>query len=167
MLASGKAAEAIPIYRELRELVRRGRSTGTYAGYCINLAIALVEAGESEAAKEATAEGQKELFERRKVAPLDTSELLIMGQLAAVGGQMSEAEQYLAKALEKGIKDPDTEMLLAEIYALTGQEELAIATLKRALDSGYPDYYFPLIIPAFQSIRNDSRFRALFGLKNN
>jgi dipeptidyl aminopeptidase/acylaminoacyl peptidase len=51
---------------------------------------------------------------------------------------------------------------LAELYALLGQNDKSIETVKKALQSGYRDPYFPQILPAFQSIRNNPQFRALF-----
>jgi tetratricopeptide (TPR) repeat protein len=164
LLASGNAVAAVPIYREVRELVSRGRIHGTYDWSSVSLAIALIEAGDSEAAKEAAAEGKKDKLEKLKGAVPDTRGLILLGQLEAVIGQNGEAKQYLDRALKRGIKEPDIILCLAQLYALMGQDELAIETIKRALDSGYSDYYFPLITPAFQSIRNDPRFRALFGL---
>ena len=57
-------------------------------------------------------------------------------------------------------------MNLAEYYALSGKKEEAIETLKKAFDMGYPDPYFPMIIPAFQPIRFEAEFRAVFGVKS-
>jgi tetratricopeptide (TPR) repeat protein len=79
-------------------------------------------------------------------------------------GRTEQAESYLAKVLQKNIQKPDELMYLAELYALLGRDELAISTLKRSLDAGYSDYFFPVILPAFQKIRNHPEFRALFGL---
>ena len=58
-------------------------------------------------------------------------------------------------------------MHLAGYYALLGEKELAIETVRKALDMGYSDPYFPLIIPAFQSIRFELEFRTLFGINTD
>ncbi|MGB6866019.1 MAG: hypothetical protein WBE11_10040, partial [Candidatus Aminicenantaceae bacterium] len=71
------------------------------------------------------------------------------------------------KAQEVGINDPNSMMNLAEYYALSGKKELAIETLKKAFELGYSDPYFPMIIPAFQSIRFEPEFKALFGVKGD
>ncbi len=164
LLASDRAAEAVPVYREVRELARQRRVTGTFVKCCFDLAFALAEAGEKEAAKEIAAEGREYLQKELGSASPSPQNLIILGQLEAVSGKTSEARQYLSKALNLGAKDPYTLQNLSELYALLEDKAQAIETLKKALESGFPDYFFPVILPAYQSIRNDPQFRALFNL---
>jgi len=162
LYASGKASEAVPFYRKCRELAKQGRMTGTYVKSNFDLSLALAESGDLEAAKQVAAEGREALLKESEGTSLDAHNLLLLGQFEAVVGRVNEAKQYLDKALKQGIKDQETSILLAELYALTGESELAIETLKKTLESGYQDPFFPLILPAFQSVRNDPRFRTLF-----
>ena len=162
LLSAGRAAEAVPLYREVRDLVRQGRFRGSLDKASFDLAMALNEAGDRDAAREVAAEGLKALSNRLQKASPKAQDLLIFGELEAVSGNLSEAENYLKQALEIGIPDPYTTMNLAELYALLGQGRKAIETIKAAYRSRYPYPYFPLILPAFQSIRNDPDFRALF-----
>lgn len=164
LLASGRAAEAVPVYREVRELARQGRMTGTFAKCSFDLAFALAEAGEKEPAKEIAAEGRIDLQKRLGDSLPSAQNLILMGQFEAVSGKTNEARQYLSKALNIGAKDPYTLQSLSELYALLGGKTQAIETLKKALESGFQDYFFPVILPAYQSIRNDPQFRALFNL---
>ena len=164
LLASGRAAEAVPVYREVRELVRQRRIGGTFAKCSFDLALALAETGEKEAAKKIATEGREYLLEELGSASPSAHYLIILGELEAVDGNTTEARQYLSKALNLGVKDPSTLQILSELYTLLGDKTQAIGTLEKALESGFPDYFFPLIMPAYQSIRNDPQFRALFSL---
>ncbi len=162
LLSSGRAAEAAPVYRELRDLVSKGRMQGTYTKASFDLAFALAESGDYNTAAEVAAEGRDVLLKFLDGATPNAQNLLVFGQLEAVSGKISEAEQYLSQALEAGILDPYTTINLAELYALLGQGDKAIDAIKKAFQSGYRDPYFPQILPAFQSIRNDPKFKALF-----
>jgi tetratricopeptide (TPR) repeat protein len=162
LLSSGRASEAVPVYRELRDLVSQGRMQGTYTKASFNLAFALAESGDYKAANEVAAEGRDALLKLLDGAAPNAQNLLVFGQLEAVSGKISEAERYLNQALETGIPDPFTAINLAELYALLGQGDKSIDAIKNAFQSGYQDPYFPQILPAFQSIRNDPKFKALF-----
>jgi serine/threonine protein kinase/Flp pilus assembly protein TadD len=162
LLAKGAADEAVPIYREVRELVRLGRIPGSYPKSSFDLALALRESDELEEAKRAAAQGREAKLKELEGTSPNVQDLLILGELETLSGRIDEAKKYLDKALKEPIQDPYTSMNLAEIYALLGQDECAIETLKETLDSGYSDPFFPLILPAFQSIRDNPRFIALF-----
>ncbi len=162
LLSSGRAAEAAPVYRKLRDLISQGRMQGNYTKASFDLAFALAESGDHRAANEAAAEGRDALLKLLDGATPHPQNLLVFGQLEAVSGNSSGAEKYLSQALELGIADPYTAMNLAELYALLGQNDKAIDAIKNAFRSGYPNPYFPQILPAFQSIRNDPKFKALF-----
>lgn len=164
LLAVGAADEAALKYRELRELISQGRLQGSYLKESFNLAFALLENNEPEEARKVAAEGQEALLKSLEGNPPNAQNLSLLGQFEWAKGRQDEARRYLDQALKIGIKDPYTTKELAELYALLGEGELAIKTLKSSLESGYHDPFFPLIFPAFQSIRNDSRFRSLFNI---
>ena len=160
--ATGKAAEAVPFYRKVRDLVKQGRILGTYAWPCFDLALALAESGDLEAAKKVAAEGREAHLKTLKGFSPKGEDLILFGHFEAAAGRIDEARQYLKQALALGVKDKEAGVQLAELYALTGQKDLAIQTLKKTLAAGLEDPFFPLIIPAFQSVRNEPEFRALF-----
>jgi len=50
---------------------------------------------------------------------------------------------------------------LACSYALTGQFELAVSVLSRAIDQGYDDFKWLLKDPDLKKLREDKRFKAI------
>ncbi|UCD56279.1 MAG: tetratricopeptide repeat protein, partial [Candidatus Hydrogenedentota bacterium] len=64
LLAAGRAAEAVPYFKEIHELVQQGRMQDYYPVTCFNLAMALRESGETEAAEEIAEEGINDLLEK-------------------------------------------------------------------------------------------------------
>ncbi|MEW5807429.1 MAG: tetratricopeptide repeat protein [Acidobacteriota bacterium] len=166
LLATGSAKEAVPLYQNMHELTLSGKFAGQPAKSGFDLAFAMNQSGDIEGAKKIAAEGEEILLKKVGKTPFTSGNFLIMAQLEIVGGRMEEAKSHLSRALSMEIKDPQTLANLAEVYALLGEDTKAIETLKRALDSGYPDFFFPLIFPAFQSIRNNPDFKALFNISD-
>jgi len=165
LLAAGRAAEAVPYFKQIRELVQQGRMQDYYPTACLYLALALRESGEEGAAKEIAEEGMNYLIE-------DVGETweaawipLLMAKLEMASGKDDRIDEYVRQAKSLGLNDQGAYIYLAEVYALSGKSNEAIDTLKQVLDSGHPDPYFLQIFPAFLPIRNDPRFRALFDIK--
>ncbi|MFQ6037237.1 MAG: tetratricopeptide repeat protein, partial [Candidatus Aminicenantales bacterium] len=165
LVAVGRAGEAVPVYRKVLDLVRQKKIPGYAPFSWFELAFALRESGRMDEAITAAEEGKSLLSGPMEAPSPQAWVLLTMAQLAAVSGQTAEAEGFLKRALAAHIPDAQTRLSLAEVYALLGQEEEAVQTLKKTLDSGYADPYYPLIRPAFQSLRTNPGFRALFGLE--
>ncbi|MEW5900598.1 MAG: protein kinase [Acidobacteriota bacterium] len=164
LFASGRAAEAVPLYRRVIELVRQGKLHGTVPANSVALALALKQSGQIEEAVKAVAAGREALEKKHESSSVEASDWVYFGLLAAAGGESGKAEGYLQKALAVGIKNADVLMDLAELWALTGKTEQAIETLKKALAAGPSEFFFPVLLPGFHSIRNDPEFRALFKL---
>ena len=167
LLATGRTEDAVEHYREVRVLVSQGQIHGTYVSSSLDLAIASKFAGDEEMAKRVVVEGREAHLETMEEIGPNVQLFLVLALLDVVGGDLVEAERSVKNSLEIGINDPYSTMNLAEYYALSGKKELAIETLKRAFDMGYSDPYFPMIIPAFQPIRFEPEFRAVFGVENN
>jgi tetratricopeptide (TPR) repeat protein len=167
LLVTGRIEEAIEHYREVRVLVSQGQIHGTYVSSSLDLAIASKFAGDEEMAKTVAAEGREAHLETMEEIGPNAQLLIVLALLDVIGGSTEEAEQSVKRALRVGINDPYSTMNLAEYYALLGNKEMAIETLKKAFDMGYSDPYFPLIIPAFQAIRFEPEFRAVFGIGSN
>jgi Flp pilus assembly protein TadD len=167
LLVTGRANEAIAHYREVRVLVSQGQIHGTYVNSSLDLAIANMFAGDEEMAKKVAAEGKEAHLKTMEGMASNAQLLLVLALLDVVGGYLEDAEEHVRKAHEVGINDPYATMNLAEYHALLGNKDLAIEWLKKAFDLGYSDPYFPMIIPAFQPIRFEPEFRAVFGVKSD
>jgi Flp pilus assembly protein TadD len=165
LLAAGKADEAVPIYRRVYELGPQGGMTGDPAVNAFGLAVALKEAGNREEAKRVATEAEASLLKELGKGKLnDKNYDPLLGMLNAVSGNTGKARAYLNKALAAAANDADAILDLAGLYAQLGQVEQAVGLLKKALDKGSADPFFPVILPDYLPIRNDPGFRALFML---
>jgi tetratricopeptide (TPR) repeat protein len=167
LIVTERPEDAIEHYREVRVLVSQGQIHGTYVSSSLDLAIASKFAGDEERTKRVVEEGKEVHLETMEETGPNAQLLVVLALLDAVGGDIDAAEESVKKALELGINDPYSTMNLAEYYALIGKKDRAIETLKKAFDMGYSDPYFPMIIPAFQPIRFEPEFRAVFGVESN
>jgi len=107
-------------------------------------------------------EASAALVKKLKVARPGAFELAALGLLASAAGHTGRASQYLARAEDAGKADANTLMEIAELQALLGRKQDALATIRQSRATGYSDFFFPVIIPGFQPIRNDPEFKALF-----
>jgi len=167
LFVAGKAAEAVPVYRKVAELGRAGGMNGDPEVIACDLALALETAGDRNEAKgiavDTLAALSKDIEAGRRAAP-DLYGLL--GKLSAIAERPEEARTYLDKALAAGKEDWEGLIDIAGLQARLGQGGPAIVSLKKALEKGYPDPFFPVIMPGFVPIRKDPAFRALFKLGN-
>jgi len=162
LLAGGRAAEAVPYFEQIRELVQQGRMQDFYPSICLYLAIALRESGESAAALKIAEEGiddlEKEVGEKWEAAWIP----LMMAKLEIASERIDRVEEHVNQAKSLGLNDQGAKIYLAEVYALSGKSNEAIDMLKQVFESGHPDPYFLQIFPAFHSLQTDPSFRALF-----
>jgi tetratricopeptide (TPR) repeat protein len=163
LLAMGRAAEAIPVYLRVYELAKQGRSSGTPAKDGFAVVLALRESGNAAEAAKIAAEC-RDLVLKGSEGRSSTDKLIILGLLAAAAGDTAEASGNLKKALAGTENDPYQLMNIAELQAVLEQKREAIATIKKSLAAGYFDYFFPVILPGFQSIRDHPEFKAIFQL---
>jgi serine/threonine protein kinase/tetratricopeptide (TPR) repeat protein len=164
LFAAGWAKDAVPIYRRVLELDAAGKTEGWPEWDCVGLALALRESGQIEEAKKVTAQGRDLTTKRLKGRPPEAADWLAFAGLAALGGDTERALIYIDRAAPAGIKDADSLMDLAQIYALLGRPGPAIEHIKKSLAAGYSDPFFPVILPEFQVLRKNPEFRALFKL---
>jgi serine/threonine protein kinase/Flp pilus assembly protein TadD len=164
LLAAGRAKEAVPYFQEILELNKLGRWQGYVPLSCFNLAMALRESGDAEAAKAAAEEGKSDLLEKVGESWDQAWIPLLLAKLEITGSKESVVDEYIDQAKSLGLNDQGANIYLAEVFALTGKHQEAIALLRQVLESGHDDPFFLLIYPAFQSIRNDPDFLALFGI---
>jgi serine/threonine protein kinase/tetratricopeptide (TPR) repeat protein len=164
LFAAGRPAEAVPVYRRVLELVSRGKLTGTPEWDCVALVLALRESGQAQEARRTAAEGRDALTKKLQGKPPGSDDWLAYGALAAGGGDAERAVVCINKAMPSGIKDPNSLMDLAELYAVIGKPAEAIESVKKSLAAGFSEPFFPVILPEFQSIRKNPEFRVLFKL---
>ncbi|NTU51649.1 MAG: tetratricopeptide repeat protein, partial [Candidatus Aminicenantes bacterium] len=165
LLASGKAAEAVPVYRKVIELGRAGGMGGDPEVNALDLAMALKEAGNREEAARIADEARAAVLKEHGPGKPDAAGYYpILGKLCVIAGRTAEARSYLTKAL--AVKDYDADGLadLASLHAQLGEAGPAVDLLKKALEKGLPDPFFTVITPDFLPIRKDPAFRALFKL---
>ena len=93
------------------------------------------------------------------------------GVLKLMDGDMEEATRILKKRIYELETDSsfytlwyDNDYFIAECYALLGDEENAIKWLGQAADRGFwnGNHDYMLIDPAFNAIRDDPRFQAIY-----
>lgn len=165
LLAAGRAAEAVPIYRKVADLGPQGGMGGDPEVNAFDLATALAGTGNrAEAVKIAAAAEASALKDHGPGKPDAGGFVCLLGKLCAIGGKTGEARAYLIKALAAKADDPRSLVDLAGLYACLGQAKPAVDTLKTAMEKGYSDPYFPVIMPEFLTIRKTPEFRALFKL---
>jgi tetratricopeptide (TPR) repeat protein len=161
LLALDRPDEAVPLYREVRDLVEADAIPGSLAKTTFDLAFATAAAGDPDRAAAIAKEGGQEVRAKLGGQPAGARELLLLGQLDVMAGDRQSARSRLRRAAGLDIEDPGDLIYLAELYALLGDRDRAIETLANALDAGYQDRFFPRVMPAFESIRDDPRFEAL------
>jgi tetratricopeptide (TPR) repeat protein len=167
LLASGKAAEAVPMYRKVIELGRDGGMAGDPEVNAFDLAMALRESGAPEEAARIADEARTAVLAEHGPGKPDAAGYYpILGKLCVISGRTAEARSYLTKAL--AVRDYDADGLadVASLHALLGEAGPAIDLLGKALEKGLPDPFFVVILPDFLPIRKDPAFRALFKLPN-
>jgi serine/threonine protein kinase/Flp pilus assembly protein TadD len=163
LMAMGRTGEAVPLYRRVYDLAKQGRTSGSADKDGFALALALRLSGQPAEAAGIAADCRAYVVKHQEDRS-PAGQTIILGLLAAAGGETEAAAVFLKRALAAGEKDPYELMNLAELEAVLGRKSEAIATVKRSLAAGYFDYFFPVILPGFQSIRNDPAFKALFKL---
>ena len=165
LFVTGRAAEAVPYYRKVAELGPAGGMTGDPEVIAYDLATALKEAGHLDEARRIASETLAALLkeiEAGKKAARDY--YLLLGKLSVTAGRIGEAQAYLNKALATGAEDGEFLVGLATLHARLGQVEPAVSALKKAIEKGNFDPFFPVIMPDFLSVRKSPAFRALFKL---
>jgi len=164
LYASGKAAEAVPFYVRIGEVGKMRKAGNTLLWDTVALALAQRDSGRAAEAAKTCGSIRGELEKEAAGAKAGVDEWTSLGVLAAASGDFGKADACLQKIRAADPKNARALMNLAELYALLGRTGSAMETLKKSLDAGFSDYFFPVILPAFQSIRSEPEFRALFKL---
>ena len=164
LYATGRPAEAALLYRRVLELNARKRLNETPVWDWISLAMAIRDSGQAEEAKKTVVECGDALTKELKGKRWTAENWLALGGLEAVSGDTDKTISCISKATSIGIKDPNSLIYLAQLYALIGRPVQAVEFIKKSLAAGYSDPFFPVILPEFQVIRKDPEFRALFKL---
>jgi serine/threonine protein kinase/tetratricopeptide (TPR) repeat protein len=164
LYASGKASEAVPLFRRVVEFDKKGKIGDTLVWDSIALALAQRDGGQAAEVQKTLGDIRAEMEKKAGGVQAGANEWINLGALEAVAGEFGKADICLQKIQAAGPKDANELMNMAELYALVGRPGPAIANLKKSLEAGFSDHFFPVILPAFQSIRKNPEFRALFKL---
>jgi tetratricopeptide (TPR) repeat protein len=87
--------------------------------------------------------------------------LRVMGNLLTLKGRFAEGLQIDKRLVQLRPNDPLAHYNLACSYALLKRPELALRTLRRAVELGYRDFRYMKEDRDLDSIRHDPRFRQL------
>jgi tetratricopeptide (TPR) repeat protein len=87
--------------------------------------------------------------------------LRVMGNLLTLKGRFAEGLQVDRRLVQLRPTDPLAHYNLACSYALLKRPELALRTLRRAVELGYRDFRYMREDRDLDSIRHDPRFRQL------
>ncbi len=149
-MRQGQAAEAVPIYRQVLEIVVPPPTPATVTWNTLALALALRAAGD-------TAEANALLAERIEAVQEAGFDLAV---LAAALGRSKQAAAWVA-ATDEGTVPSDRLSEMAEVLTLMGRTDEALDALERASAAGYNDIFFWSIMPALAGLRDKPRFLAL------
>ena len=94
-------------------------------------------------------------------APDYVDVLRVMGHLLTLKGRYAEGLQVDKRLVALRPGDPLAHYNLACSYALLKRNELALKTLRRAIELGYRDFRYLREDRDLESIRHDPRFRQL------
>ena len=94
-------------------------------------------------------------------APDYVDVLRVMGHLLTLKGRYTEGLQVDRRLVALRPTDPLAHYNLACSYALLKRNELALKTLRRAIELGYRDFRYMREDRDLESIRHDPRFRQL------
>jgi tetratricopeptide (TPR) repeat protein len=94
-------------------------------------------------------------------APDYVDVLRVMGHLLTLKGRYAEGLQVDKRLVNLRPNDPLAHYNLACSYALLKRSELALKTLRRAIELGYRDFRYLREDRDLESIRHDPRFRQL------
>ncbi|MEE8412131.1 MAG: protein kinase [Acidobacteriota bacterium] len=150
LMRQGRAAEAVPIYRQVLEGVVPPPTPATVTWNTLALALALRAAGE-------TAEADVLLAERIEAVQETGFNLAV---LAAALGRSEQAAAWVA-ATDEGTVPAERLSEMAEVLTLMGRTDEALDALERASAAGYNDIFFWSIMPALAGLRDEPRFLAL------
>jgi serine/threonine protein kinase/Flp pilus assembly protein TadD len=167
LYATGADNEAAVRYRELYDLVVSGEHRGFRWSAARDLCVAWSSIGEGSRAWD-LARREAEVYRASLgEGPFGAKDYLALAQLAAAVGDAGMARDHMDVALRLGVEDPIAAMYLAQAYASLGEREQALREVMRALETGYPYPYLPLVLPALRSLRQEPRFMELFGLPDS
>jgi tetratricopeptide (TPR) repeat protein len=94
-------------------------------------------------------------------APDYVDVLRVMGHLLTLKGRYAEGLQVDKRLVGLRPNDPLAHYNLACSYALLKRNELALKTLRRAVELGYRDFRYMREDRDLESVRHDPRFRQL------
>ncbi len=149
----GRYSEAVSAYRQALEI------DPEHIVVRLNLADAELARGNAAAAQDL----YRRVLQRLETAGSSTArpvDLMNKAQCLAHLGRPREAVEITQKALQQLPDHPEIVFLAAVVYSVAGERASALVNVASALDKGYQARWFA--IPAFDPLRQDPEFQALF-----
>ncbi len=165
LFALGAVDEAAPILRRVHTLAEAGEIPSDRATAAADLAMALVAIGNAGEAEILVLEESKRMRSGAGAASLKTGDLLVLARLAAAVGRVDEARRWIGRAETHGVESARDRISLAAALTLVGDEDKALDELQATYEGYVWDPYHPLVMTAFDGLRDEPRFLALFGVE--
>ena len=157
---TGRAPEAVRIYRELLQKAEPGR--GADIPPAIQLALVLRASGANAEAGRVLEEAERRAAAERDSGVPALDARIDLARVLAAEGDAARALPILRRLERAPGHDATVLYTIAEGYALLGRQKEAIGVLRRVLDGGYWNCYLPLIAPEFAPLRRTPEFWALY-----
>jgi len=150
----GAFDEAVDLYRKMDAESHASERIDSDAFDSLCLGLALQGAGRADEAR-TVLEAEIDALRAQSVSnPLEDFERERQAGLLAAVGRGREASALARKIEAEDPDDPQVLLALAEVYALIGEPDHAIALLGRAFDAGYDDPYYVLLDPPLRGLQN-------------
>ena len=155
----GAALVLLGHYKEALEAFEQARALqGDNVAVIINLADTELALHHREKAREYYRKGLDHLdnFPEDSLSPVDQA---ARAQCLVHLDQPHEAETAIEKALDGGLKDGNVLQAAALVYAVMGERDLAVDTIRTAVKKGIQPRWFQL--PAFKTLKDDPEYQRL------
>ena len=148
----GAFGEAVELFREIHERSHSSDSVTTDSYDSLCLGLALQGAGRRDEAS-AVLEDELADIEARAIEDPEGGEAKRKACILAALGRSREARDLALEAEKNAAGNSQTLMILAEVHALIGDPDRAIALIEQSFEAGYADPYFILTNPPLKSLQ--------------
>lgn len=162
LMAEGNPESAVLYFRRHLAGVRPSGNVHAIRSATIDLVVALSEAGESDQVRAIVDEAENALLEEKHREEWDFWDHAYMVHLYAADGRLGDAEESFASLEAMSTDDNQSHYEVARCCAMLGRRECAIEGTGRALETGYPDPFQPMLNTSMHSLLGDPEFMALF-----
>jgi tetratricopeptide (TPR) repeat protein/tRNA A-37 threonylcarbamoyl transferase component Bud32 len=150
----GSFDEAVEIYRgiHLESHESQQIQSDAFDGLCLGLA--LQGAGRGDEARGVLEAELGVLLTRSSASQDESAGPTREASLLAALGREREAREKAVVLEGEAAGDPQAQFILAEVFTMIGDPDLAMAALERAVEIGYDDPYYILINPPLRGLQD-------------